>query len=219
MRRWGTGTAAIVRLLIGAAEPLTGVAIARIVGVTQPRVSQVLTQLAASEAVRIASEGYLGRRKRLFELYQQRARPVLVRPESYWYSALRTMDEQVSRVVQAADRDRTTVTVSADFGADLLGPWRHPTLTVVYTAKRLSLVAAGFVRAEGRADASLITRWTHDRTLVDPLPIWPAQISGTPMTDPVQQWWDLLDLGGEDRAEAASRLRRVILDRTLPSAS
>jgi len=31
----------------------------------------------------------------------------------------------------------------------------------------------------------------------------------------VQQWWDLRDLGSEDRAEAADRLRTAILERTM----
>jgi hypothetical protein len=37
-----------------------------------------------------------------------------------------------------------------------------------------------------------------------------------PVADPCQQWWDLLDLGGEDRAEAADRLRTAIVERTIP---
>jgi hypothetical protein len=31
----------------------------------------------------------------------------------------------------------------------------------------------------------------------------------------VQQWRDLLELGGDDRREAAGRLRQAILDHTL----
>lgn len=42
-----------------------------------------------------------------------------------------------------------------------------------------------------------------------------AIVDGIPLVDPVQQIWDLHDLGGEDRAEAADRLRRAVLDRAL----
>ena len=35
-------------------------------------------------------------------------------------------------------------------------------------------------------------------------------VNGIPLTDPVQQSWDLIDLGGEDRVEAADRLRAAI---------
>jgi hypothetical protein len=36
------------------------------------------------------------------------------------------------------------------------------------------------------------------------------------LADPTQQWWDLKDLGGEDRYEAADRLQQAIIDRALP---
>ena len=42
------------------------------------------------------------------------------------------------------------------------------------------------------------------------------EVDGLPIVDPCQQWWDLLDLGGEDRAEAADRFRTAIVSRTLP---
>lgn len=53
VRSWGSGTAAIARLLIGASEPLTGVAIAKATAVTQPQASQVLKQFGDREAVSI----------------------------------------------------------------------------------------------------------------------------------------------------------------------
>ncbi len=71
--------------------------------------------------------------------------------------------------------------------------------------------------AEGRADASIIIGCTSDATLLSPAPPWPKTVDGIALTDPVQQWWDLLDLGGEDRREAADRLRDAILQRSLPS--
>lgn len=70
--------------------------------------------------------------------------------------------------------------------------------------------------AEGRADASLIVRWTVDGGLLSPAEPWRAERDGSPITDPCQQWCDLLDLGGEDRAEAAERLRLAVLERTIP---
>ncbi|HPB46242.1 MAG TPA: hypothetical protein PLP95_10350, partial [Microthrixaceae bacterium] len=105
---------------------------------------------------------------------------------------------------------------SADLAPDLLAPWRHPTTTITYAADRLPVAEAGFVPAEGRADASLILRWSDDHRLLSPAPPWLDEVDGFPVTDPCQQWWDLLDLGGEDRAEAADRLRSAILGRTLP---
>jgi hypothetical protein len=216
VRRWGAGTAAIARLLVAADAPLTGVAIADAVGVSQPRASQVLTQLAEQQAVRATEQGYVGRPARLLDLYSRRARPLLVQRETYWYST-RPMAEQARRIVETARKPRSPIAFSADLGPDLLVPWRHPTLTVVYATELIQLDSASLVSAEGRADASFILRWTSDHTLLSPASGWPSAVEDIPLADPVQQWWDLLDLGGDDRREAAERLRRAIVDRTIPS--
>lgn len=78
VRRWGAGTAAIARLLVAADAPLTGVAIAEAVGVSQPTESLVLKQLADHRSVRPTEHGYVGRPARLLDLYRRRARPLLV---------------------------------------------------------------------------------------------------------------------------------------------
>jgi hypothetical protein len=215
VRRWGAGTAAIVRALVAAKEPVTGVALAEAVGVSQPRASQVLQQLAEQAAVRATDDGYVGRSAKLLDLYERRSRPALAQAESYWYSMRPPLD-QAARVIRRASVTKTDVAFSADLGPDLLVPWRHPTLTVVYASEALALSDAGFVPAEARLDASVIVRWTTDRTLLAPAAPWPRVANNIPLTDPTQQWWDLLDLGGEDRREAADRLRRAIIAHTIP---
>lgn len=72
--------------------------------------------------------------------------------------------------------------------------------------------------AEARSDASVIVRPTNDASLLLPAPGWPNEVSGIRLVDPVQQWWDLLDLGGEDRSEAAERLRQAIVERSIGAA-
>ena len=216
-RRWGSGTAAIARLLIAADRPLTGVAIAEAVGVSQPRASQVLKQFSGSAAVQATEDGYVADAGPLMELYERRSRPTLVEPESYWYST-RPMLEQANKLVHRARQENGSIAFSADLGPDLLVPWRHPTLTVVYTDIAPASVAPDLVPAEGRADASIIIRRTSDATLLTPTPPWPGAVEGVPLTDPVQQWRDLLELGGDDRREAAERLRDAILERSLPGA-
>ena len=215
VRRWGAGTAAIARALIAAKEPLTGVALAEAVGVSQPRASQVIRQLAEQTAVRATNDGYVGRPAKLLDLYERRSRPALVQAESYWYST-RALSDQAVRVIHLAGVTKTDVAFSADLGPDLLVPWRHPTLAVVYASEALDLSDAGFVPAEGRPDASVIVRWTTDRTLLAPFSPWPRIVDDIPLTDPTQQWWDLVDLGGEDRREAADRLRAAIIGHTIP---
>lgn len=215
VRRWGAGTASVVRLLVASDEPLTGVAIASIVGVTQPRASQVLKQLADHDAVVATLDGYLGERGTLLDLYRARTRPHLVEPESYWYST-RPLTEQARRVHALASDEGAPIAFSADLAPDLLAPWRHPTVAIAYVSAPLPVDRAGLVPAEGRADASLVLRRTDDQGLLSPADPWRNKVDGLPIVDPCQQWWDLLDLGGEDRAEAADRLRQAILTRTLP---
>lgn len=213
-RRWGPGTASIIRLLISAELPQTQGALAAATSLSQPRVSQVMGLLASLDGVRATARGYVGRRSRLLELYAVRTKPALAEPERYFYST-RPLREQARRIVQAARRRRVRLAFSADLGPDLLVPWRHPTLVVVYALSSFAPGEAGFVEAEGKADASIIFRSVTDATLLTPADPWPSSVDGIPLTDPVQQWWDLLDLGGEDRAEAADRLRRAILDRSI----
>ena len=86
----------------------------------------------------------------------------------------------------------------------------------MYTSDVLKLDDVGIVPAEGSADASIILRWTPDSTLLAAAPPWPSMVDDVPLADPAQQWWDLLDLGGEDRREAADRLRTAMIERTLP---
>lgn len=215
VRRWGAGTAAVVRVLIASDDPLTGVTIASTVGVTQPRASQILKQLAAHDAITATPDGYVGEPAKLFDLYAARARPHLIEPESYWYST-RPLTEQARRVSALADDRKVSMAFSADLAPDLIAPWRHPTVAIVYVSAPLPIEDAGLVPAEGRADASLIVRWTDDDGLLSPADPWRGEVNGIPITDPCQQWWDLLDLGGEDRDEAAERLRTAILERTVP---
>ena len=120
VRRWGAGTAAIARALIGAAEPLTGVALAEAVGVTQPRASQVIRQLAAHAAVHATEDGYVGRSAKLLDLYERRARPTLGQAESYSYST-RRLSDQAARVIHLAHAAGIDVAFSADLDDWLQG--------------------------------------------------------------------------------------------------
>ena len=215
VRSWGAGTSAVVRLLIALDEPITGVAIAREVRVSQPRVSQVLAHLRRKSAVWASPHGYLGDTARLLDLYLAHAKPYLVEPESYWYST-RTLMDQARRVLTLAESAHVRVAFSADLGPDLLAPWRHPTLSVVYATGQIPLEQAGMVPAEGLADSTLVLRATDKSASLIATPPWSGDADELPLADPTQQWWDLKHLGGEDRDEAADRIRQAIIKRTLP---
>jgi hypothetical protein len=209
-RRWGAGTSAIVRALVAAAGPVSQVELATMVGVSQPRVSQVLAHLGRLSAVSTRATGYVGRKATLIDLYLAHHRPGQATSEMPWYS-VRPLRAQVDELCALAGRRSVSCAVSADLAPDLLAPWRHPTLTVVYTDAALALEDAGFVPAEGRADATVLVRHTSDPTLLVASGLWVESVEGLPLTDPLQQMWDLHDLGGGDRREAADRLRRAIL--------
>jgi hypothetical protein len=72
----------------------------------------------------------------------------------------------------------------------------------------------GLIDAQGRHDANVIIRAPEDRS-VFPVHTLVGQVRGNevPLADPLQQIWDLQDLGGADRIEAAGRLREWILER------
>ncbi len=202
-----------MRALIAAAHPVTQVELATLVGVSQPRVSQVLKRLAEASVVASTGAGYIGRRSQLIDLYIDNHRPSSVVPEMPWYS-LRPMRDQIDQLCSYANSSSVRIAVSADLAPDLVAPWRHPTLTVAYTDRPLDLSAAGFVRAEGRVDATAVVRHTADTTLLAAFEPWPRIVDGVPLADPVQQIWDLHDLGGVDRVEAADRLRATMLEST-----
>jgi hypothetical protein len=70
------------------------------------------------------------------------------------------------------------------------------------------------VQAQGRHDANVIISMPADRS-VFPVPVLAAEVQGVEigLADPSQMIWDLYDLGGTDRAEAASELRTWLLTR------
>ena len=65
--------------------------------------------------------------------------------------------DQARRVLDTAKSSQVRIAVSAD----LVAPWRHPTLTIVYADGQIPLEESGMVPAEGQADASLVLRITE----------------------------------------------------------
>jgi hypothetical protein len=205
VRRWGPATSQLVRRLALGAEPISQVALARDLQVSQPRISQIL-RLLAHHDVDTEHLDDPEQRRRLVDLYVHYHRPQVV-SESLFY-ALDPAYEQVRRVIEAAYRQDVRVAVSADLAPDVIAPWRTPTLTVVYASAPLDLEPSLFVPAMARGEATLLIRHISDDSLLDPRPTNRPDI---PIVHPVQQVWDLYDLGGEDRLEAAERLIGVSL--------
>jgi hypothetical protein len=200
VRRWGPATSQLVRRLAVDAEAINQVALARDLQVSQPRISQIL-RLLANHDIDIEHLDDPEQRRRLVDLYVRYHRPSAV-SESLFYG-LDPAYEQVRQVIEAASRQDVWVAVSADLAPDLIAPWRTPTLTVIYAEASLDLEPSLLVPAMARGEATLLIRHVSDDSLLAP---WSTSRPDIPIVHPVQQVWDLYDLGGEDRLEAADRL-------------
>ena len=210
----GSGSLAIIRALIGfrdgEGEELSATTLAARAKVSQPRASQVLRQLH--------DLGLIGRSRR--GRWEPDREALLDRfladyrgpggTERYLYS-LDSPTEVAIRAASASARERPIV-VSADVGADLLLAWRRPSVVILYATHEIVPGDLGLVEAQGRHDANVIIRYPDDRS-VFPVPGLIAELHGVeiPLAAPSQLIWDLQDLGGADRLDAAGMLRQWLL--------
>jgi hypothetical protein len=87
-------------------------------------------------------------------------------------------------------------------------------MVIVYAEHAADPADLDLVDAQGAHDANVIVRVPEDRS-VFPSPAFTADVKGSTVSlaDPTQMIWDLQDLGGADRLEAAGRLREWLLTR------
>jgi hypothetical protein len=212
----GSGSFAVIRALIafgdGEDEESGVTALAAQAHVSQPRVSQILRHL---HDLRLIERTGRGRWKPQREALLDRFLAEYPGPggsEQYCYS----LDSPVQVAVRAGEVDipRRPIVVSADVGPDLIVAWRKPSLVILYAKHMIDPSSLGLIDAQGRHDANVIVRMPDDQS-VFPVPALTAQVRGSdvPLADPLQQIWDLQDLGGADRLEAAGRLRQWLLER------
>lgn len=210
----GAGSAALVRLMIGwpkdCALPAT-VDLATRVGVSQPRVSQILvTMRALGLAAKENREWHVADRAQLLDRYLD-DRVEVVYPTTYWYSL-----EPMIRVAERAVELNASVLVSADVGPDLVAPWKQPAAVVLYASDHLDVHQLGAVEAESPASANVLVRYTRPAQVAPwPMMVGQAHRDGPeiPLADPSIMLRDMLDLGGDDRVEAAGVLRDWIVNR------
>ena len=212
----GSGSFAIIRALVGSSdeedEGPGATALAARAGVSQPRASQILHHLHDLELVDRSGHGrWEPRREALLDRFLAEY-PGPGGSEQYYYSLDSPVDVAV-RAGRASTPDRPIV-ASADVGPDLILPWRRPSLVILYAKHVVDLSGLGLTQAQGSHDANVIMRAPEDRS-VFPAPALVAQIQGrdVPLADPIQQIWDLQELGGADRIEGAGRLRQWLLER------
>jgi hypothetical protein len=212
----GSGSYALIRALVGFSgseyEKLGATALAAQAGISQPRASQVLRRLHDLQLVGKSGHGrWEPRREALLDRFLAEY-PGPGGSEHYFY----TLDSPVDVAVRAGRVSMASrpIAVSADVGPDLIVPWRRPSLVIFYSRHAIDPSDLGLTDARGRHDANVIIRTPEDRS-VFPVPALTGQVQGNevPLADPLQQIWDLQDLGGADRIEAAGRLREWMLER------
>jgi hypothetical protein len=212
----GSGSLAIIRALIrfgqGDDEEARATALAAQAKVSQPRASQVLHQLHELALVERTKEGrWSPRREALLDRFLAEYRgPDGLERDLYSLDPPADVAVRAARVSSAA----RPVVVSADVAPDLLLAWRRPSVVILYSTADIDPSELGLVEAQGRHDANVIMRNPRDLS-VFPVPQLVAELRGVEiaLADPAQQIWDLQDLGGADRLEAAGMLREWLLNR------
>ena len=83
---------------------------------------------------------------------------------------------------------------------------------ILYARRLVDPESLGLVEAQGRHDANVVIRMPADRSVFG-VPALVADVHSVEvgLAEPSQMIWDLLELGGADRAEAAGRLREWLL--------
>jgi hypothetical protein len=212
----GSGSLAIIRALIrsrpGENEQRGASTLARHAGVTQPRASQVLAQLHRLGLIERTTEGrWSPDREAILDRFLAEYRGP-GGSERYFYG-LDSATETAVRAASAGAPD-TSVVVSADVGPDLLAAWRRPSAVILYARRPIDEQSLGLVEAQGPDDANVIVREPADRSVFrnPPLVVQVEDVEVS-LADEAQLIWDLHELGGSDRLEAAERLREWLLPR------
>jgi hypothetical protein len=212
----GSGSFGVIRALItlpGDMDTTIGAsALANQARVSQPRASQVLRQLHGLGLVESAGYGrWQPRHEDLLDRFLAEY-PGPGGSEQYLYT-LDSLAEVAMRLARTSAR-RHDLAVSADVGPDLIRPWRRPSTLIMYTNGTFDAADLQSIEAKGKTDANVILRMPADQS-VFPRDDLAGEFKGAriPLADPVQMIWDLQELGGADRAEAAGKLRQWLLDR------
>jgi hypothetical protein len=203
----GRGSWASIRWLIANGEA-TGLAeLALEANVSQPRISQIGGQLEELGMLHRTRGSWRPEREELLDRFLKEY-PGPGGSELCFYS----LDNPLEVAGRVYERDTSTA-ISGDVAADLFVPWRSPTILVIYTEAPISLeLTQGVVKAHSRGDANILHRVPDDYSVfLSERRQHEMPDLKVPIADPVQVLWDLEDLGGDDRLEAAEKLRRWLL--------
>ena len=216
---WGTST--VVRYLLTGAVA-SQAELATRAGISQGRVSQVLSPLVAAGLVRRTTTG--GRARwaaadwgALADRWM-RDYPGPGGLTTCWYG-LAPVREQAAAVADALGNAGLPVLVSGDVAADALAPWHRPARAVLYTDVERNPAAADLTRA------GLVPSGTQEATLELVVPadpgLWPSPgetCGELLLADGMQVLWDLARTPGSDVDQAVTVLREALRARAEPAA-
>lgn len=200
----GTGAFAVLRRML-TGGPASQVALAQATGLTQARVSQVLSVLTNAGLTAKTTNGWtvIDEELTLSAWLKQYPGPGGV--TTYWTG----LEDPWSQTLAALRMLPPDAVVSGDPGADIIAPWRQPVQAVIYAAKLNDLMPAGLVQVGTRPQASLVTCAPDDRT-VWPTQALPARFGGRDIqiADPLQVLWDVLTVNDSDSEQAGGQLKQ-----------
>lgn len=196
-------------------DRLTQSRLAQAAGVTQPRVSQILSGLQAEDLIKVHGRELAWDREALWEAFVDRyAGPGGV--EHHLYSLDPLLDTGLA-LAERAPND--AVVLSADVGADLLAPTRRPTYLIVYCRQGSFPVVASStaVPVDSAAEANITVCEPSDDSVFGPIGLPTFATLGkrsVRLADPTQITWDLSRLGGRDRIDSSEVVKRWMLSST-----
>ncbi|MCL2467370.1 MAG: MarR family transcriptional regulator [Micrococcales bacterium] len=192
----------VLRRLL-AAPCATQADLARRSGVSQPKVSRVLTRLRADGlVVRDAQTWTIADWDAAADWWLARY-PGPGGVTSYWTSTDPPTVEAAKAMAALTATGPSNAVLSGDVAADVLAPWRRPSSSVVYA--RAGKPLPGMVPVSTPDEATLTVCAPADPGLWLPSP-W--QVSTHQLADPLQVLHDLAP--GTDQTDAAVRLRHAL---------
>jgi hypothetical protein len=202
--RHAYGTAAVMRALLLARQPIKQSRIAEFAGITQPRVSQILAELHKLELVARVTEGWQpDDHHRLLDHWMRTAPPTGEGTATSWTSAQADPWEATLQALPLL----ADVRVSGDTAADLYAPWRRPARSVVYTNTTIDLHPTGLVTAERPDETVLRVVTPADPTLLAEPAVWRSfRDVDVPLADPLIVWQDVASGPGADAQDAADAM-------------